>query len=209
MQGRLGIDDGRFLVKLARKSIEEYLSGRTPRYTEPSNPLLKEPRGVFVTLYKHPSKELRGCIGFPLPTYPLVEATVKAAIASATEDPRFPPVRLDELKELVVEVSVLTRPEEVQYTRPEELPRKIVIGRDGLIIEAEGRGGLLLPQVPIEYGWDAEEFLTHLCIKAGLPPTYWITGKARILRFSAQVFAEKEPRGEVVEEELAASCKRC
>ncbi len=208
MRRRLGIDEGRFLVRLARRSIEEYLSGRVPRPGEPPSPILKEPSGVFVSLYRYPSKELRGCIGFPLPTQPLVEATVKAAIASATEDPRFPPVTLDELKELVVEVSVLTPPEEVRYERPEELLGKITVGRDGLIIEAEGRGGLLLPQVPVEYGWSAEEFLTHLCIKAGLPPTYWVTGKARILRFSAQVFAEKEPGGEVVEEELA-SCRRC
>ena len=209
MRESLGIDEGRFLVRLARKSIEEYLSGRYPEPVKPPNPILKEPRGVFVTLYRHPSRELRGCIGFPLPNHPLIEATIRAAIASATEDPRFPPVKLDEMREIVVEVSILTPPEEIRYEKPDELPGKIVIGRDGLIIEAEGRGGLLLPQVPVEYGWDTEEFLTHLCLKAGLPPTYWITGKPKVFRFSAQVFAEKEPGGEVVEEELGLRCGGC
>jgi len=198
----LSLSEGEFLVRLARRSIEEYLSGKEIEVPEPPSERLKEPRGVFVTLSRYPDKELRGCIGFPLPTYPLVEATARAAISSATQDPRFPPLTPEEMNETVVEVSVLTPPEEVKYEDPKELPEKIVIGRDGLIIEAGGFSGLLLPQVPVEYNWAPEEYLMHLCLKAGLPSTYWLTGRARIKRFTAQIFVEKEPRGEVMEEEL-------
>lgn len=204
---KLSLDEGAFLVKLARRSIEEYLSGREPEIPAPPSEKLKEKRGVFVTLSHYPDKELRGCIGFPLPTHPLVEATVRAAIASATEDPRFPPVQKEELGDLIVEVSVLTPPEEISYKDPKELPEKIVIGRDGLIIEAGGFSGLLLPQVPVEYNWTPEEYLMHLCLKAGLPSTYWLTGRVRIRRFMAQVFVEEAPGGRVVEEELKP--RRC
>ena len=199
---KLSLDEGRFLVKLARRSIEEYLRGREPEVPKPPSEKLGEKRGVFVTLSTYPGKGLRGCIGFPLPTNPLVEATVRAAVSSATQDPRFPPVRLEEMDEIIVEVSVLTPPEEISYSDPRELPKKIVIGRDGLIIQAGGFSGLLLPQVPVEYNWSPEEYLMHLCLKAGLPSTYWLTGKAKLMRFTAQIFVEKEPRGEIVEEEL-------
>ena len=198
----LTIDEGEFLVRLARKSIEEHLSGRRVEPPTPPSERLSEKRGVFVTLYTYPSKELRGCIGLPYPTHRLVDAVIHAAISSATADPRFPPVRLREMDEIVIEVSVLTKPEEIKYDDPKKLPEKIVIGRDGLIIEAGGFSGLLLPQVPVEYNWSPEEYLMHLSLKAGLPSTYWLTGRARIYRFTAQIFAEKTPRGEIVEEKL-------
>ena len=198
----LTIDEGEFLVRLARKSIEEHLSGRRVEPPTPPSERLAEKRGVFVTLYRYPSKELRGCIGLPYPTHRLVDAVIHAAISSATADPRFPPVRLREMDEIVIEVSVLTEPEEIKYDDPKKLPEKIVIGRDGLIIEAGGFSGLLLPQVPVEYNWTPEEYLMHLSLKAGLQSTYWLTGRARIYRFTAQIFAEKTPRGEIVEEKL-------
>jgi uncharacterized protein (TIGR00296 family) len=127
---------------------------------------------------------------------------MRAAIASATEDPRFPPVSLEEMSSIIVEVSALTPPEEIKFTDPKELPNMIRIGEDGLIIEAGVYSGLLLPQVPVEYGWSPEEYLMHLCIKAGLAPTYWLTGRMRLHRFSAQVFEEESPRGKVVERNL-------
>ena len=198
----LTINEGEFLVRLARKSIEEHLSGRRIESPAPPSEKLNEKRGVFVTLYRYPSKELRGCIGLPYPTHRLVDAVIHAAISSATADPRFPPVRLKEMDEVVIEVSVLTKPEEIEYDDPKKLPEKIVIGRDGLIIEAGGFSGLLLPQVPVEYIRSPEEYLMHLSLKAGLPSTYWLTGRAKIYRFTAQIFAEKTPRGEVVEEKL-------
>ena len=198
----LSLEEGAYLVKLARKTIEVYLSGKTPKSPENIPERLRQRRGAFVTLKTYPEHELRGCIGFPLPMYELVDATMKAAIASATEDPRFPPLTLEELEKTVVEVSVLTPPEEIKYTDPNELPKLIRIGVDGLIIEAGGFSGLLLPQVPVEYNWSPEEYLMHLCMKAGLPSTYWLTGKAKIYRFTAQIFEEESPKGKIVEKKL-------
>lgn len=200
---RLTLEEGTYLVKLARKAIEVHLSGKIPRAPEGVPERLKRKSGVFVTLTTYPEKELRGCIGYPMPLYELAEATIMAAIASAFQDPRFPPLSPEELDGVIVEVSVLTPPEEIKYSDPKELPNLITIGVDGLIIEAGITSGLLLPQVPVEYNWSPEEYLMHLCMKAGLPSTYWLTGKAKIYRFTAQIFEEESPRGKVVEKELS------
>ncbi|GBC69222.1 hypothetical protein HRbin01_00918 [archaeon HR01] len=197
---KFDIATGDAAVRCARRAIEAYLS-RGEIYECVGLP--SEKRGVFVSLYRHPTHELRGCIGFPYPVLPLSEALVKAAISAAIEDPRFNPVNLEELDGLIVEVSILTPPEEIKYRERLELPNLIKVGVDGLIIETPYGSGLLLPQVPIEYGWDAETFLTHLCLKAGLNPTYWIHGKMRILRYTAQIFRERTPKGEVVEVPLS------
>jgi len=189
---------GEFLVRLARRAIEEYVkNGRTIKPPEDTPPELWEKMGVFVTLNRHhapPQMSLRGCIGFPLPIYPLVEATIKAAIYAAVDDPRFPPVRESELDDLVIEVSVLTPPELIEGP-PEERPRKIKVGRDGLIIEKGIYSGLLLPQVPVEWGWDEEEFLAQTCWKAGLPPDCWLDPETKVYRFTAEIFEEEKPRG--------------
>ncbi|NJE03708.1 TIGR00296 family protein [Thermococcus sp. MV11] len=191
---------GEFLVRLARKAVEEYVrNGRTIKPPEDTPPELWEKMGVFVTLNKRhapPQMALRGCIGFPLPIYPLVEATIKAAIYAAVDDPRFPPVRESELDDLTVEVSVLTPPEPIEGP-PEERPRRIKVGRDGLIIEKGIYSGLLLPQVPVEWGWDEEEFLAQTCWKAGLPPDCWLDPDTKVYRFTAEVFEEEYPRGPV------------
>jgi len=197
----LTLDEGKLLVKLARKTIETYLrEDRKPQV--PKVPAkLREHRGVFVTLNKE--GELRGCIGHPLPTTPLVDAVIDSAISSATRDPRFPPVTPEELPALEVEVSVLSKPEPIKVKSPREYPKHIVIGRDGLIIEWSGYAGLLLPQVPVEWGWDAEEFLSHACMKAGLMPDHWLHEGVYISKFSAQVFKERRPGGEVEERKMA------
>jgi uncharacterized protein (TIGR00296 family) len=191
------LDEGKFLVKLARQTIEGYLrTGKKPQAPKASEKL-REKRGVFVTLTR--DGELRGCIGHPLPTMPLVEAVMDAAISSATGDPRFPPVSVDEMRDIEIEVSILSEPELIKVKSPREYPKCIVIGKDGLIVEWSGYAGLLLPQVPVEYGWDAEEFLSHACMKAGLMPDHWLQKGVRISKFSAQIFAEKSPGGEVEE----------
>ncbi|ASA76860.1 TIGR00296 family protein [Thermococcus sp. 5-4] len=191
---------GEFLVRLARRAIEEYFrNGRTIKPPEDTPPELWEKMGVFVTINKRhapPQMALRGCIGFPLPVYPLVEATIKAAIYAAVDDPRFPPVRESELNDLVIEVSVLTPPEPIEGP-PEERPKKIKVGRDGLIIEKGIYSGLLLPQVPIEWGWDEEEFLAQTCWKAGLPPDCWLDESTKVYRFTAEIFEEEKPGGPV------------
>ena len=198
----LTLEEGAYLVRLARKTIEVYLSGKSPAPPRDAPEKLKRKQGVFVTLNTYPEKELRGCIGFPLPEYPLLEATMRAAIASATQDPRFPPVTPDELSRIVVEVSALTPPEEIRFEDPKDLPKLIRIGVDGLIIESGGFGGLLLPQVPVEFNWTPEEYLMNLCLKAGLPSTYWLTGKIKLYRFTAQIFEEESPKGRIVEKKL-------
>jgi len=197
---QLSLEEGEFLVKLARKAVEEYLKNRSrikvPRET--SEKLLRK-CGVFVTInsVKKGKKELRGCIGFPYPTTPLAEAVIDAAISSATQDPRFYPVSLNELDSLVFEVSVLTPPQKVNVEKPSEYPSKIKVGEDGLIVERGVFKGLLLPQVPIEWKWDEEEFLCQCCVKAGLPPDCWLMENTKIYKFQAIIFEEEKPKGEI------------
>ncbi|MCD6445396.1 TIGR00296 family protein [Candidatus Bathyarchaeota archaeon] len=200
MSFHLSLEEGKFLVKLARKAVEEYLTKgiriEVPRET--SEKLLK-PCGVFVTINsaKGERKELRGCIGLPYPTTPLAKAVIEAAISSATQDPRFYPLSISELEKVVFEVSILTPPKLVKVEKPTDYPSKIKVGEDGLIVEKGMFKGLLLPQVPVEWKWNEEEFLCQCCIKAGLPPDCWLTEGTRIYKFQAIVFEEEKPKGEV------------
>jgi len=189
---------GRKIVQLARGSIESMFRRKSVDLGEYDE--FSEKQGVFVTLNKN--GELRGCIGFPEPVYPLNRAVVEAARSAAFSDPRFPPVEEDELDEITAEVSVLTVPEIISIRKPEEYPDRIVIGSDGLIIRGVLGSGLLLPQVPVEQCWDAEQFLCQICLKAGLPIDAWKDQKNRLYKFQAQIFEEKEPRGDVAEKEL-------
>lgn len=205
MASRIGETLGAELVRLARRSIEVALEGGDPERLLDTVRRSGLRRGVFVTLYEHPSMELRGCIGFPRAIDELEVLTVRAALAAAFEDPRFEPVRdVEEMGRVVLEVSVLTEPELIAVPDRRLLPREIEVGRHGLIIELGERSGLLLPQVPVEYGWDAEEFLVNLCFKAGLGPTEWLNPRARVYRFEAEVFAEEVPRGPVRRVQLGA-----
>lgn len=206
--GRLSAEEGAFLVRLARKAVEEYLEKAVIIEPPPDTPRsLMEKSGVFVTIEKivvnpvtrRAARELRGCIGYPEPLFPLAEATIRSAIAAATEDPRFPPVTPRELDEVVFEVSVLTKPELVHYSDYRELLEKVKVGRDGLLVEHGMARGLLLPQVPVEEGWDVEEFLSYSCLKAGLPEDFWRSGRLKVYTFQAQIFVEVTPRGDVTE----------
>jgi uncharacterized protein len=201
----LTADEGARAVHLARARLERVLGGTAvPPEGEEGRalpPVFDEPRGVFVTLRRHPSRDLRGCVGFPLPFHPLRKAVQESAVSAATEDPRFPPVRAPELSSLTVEVSVLTVPVPLRATSPEERIREVVVGRDGLIVEGYGTSGLLLPQVAPEQGWTSEELLEGTCEKAGLPAAAWRDPKVRIRRFEAEVFAERSPAGDVVRDE--------
>jgi uncharacterized protein (TIGR00296 family) len=187
---------GEFAVRLARSALDEWVrKGKKIARPKCGGEFL-EKSGVFATLHAYPGRELRGCIGFPEPVMPLADAIIEAAI-SAAQDPRFPPVEAEELEGVLVEVSVLTKPEKISAGRPEEYPKKITIGRDGLIIRRGWQSGLLLPQVPVEYGWDAETFLEHLCMKAALPPGSWKDKETEIFRFRSEIFSEKRPRGRI------------
>jgi len=164
-----------------------------------------EPRGVFVTIRRHPSGALRGCIGYPLPRYPLGIAIDRAARSAALGDPRFPSLRPAELAAVTIEVSVLTVPERLAFATPEEAIRSVRVGRDGLIVEAPGASGLLLPQVAPEQGWSAEQLLEGTCEKAGLPPTAWRTPSVQIYRFEAEAFGETTPSGPVERTDTTAT----
>ncbi len=193
--------NGEFAVKAARSHIEKHLGG-DPLLPPEDPPILKKPSGVFVTLNTYPDRELRGCIGYSEPIMALGKALKEVAVAAATRDPRFPPVRLKEMDSIVIDVTLLTPPERIEYSGPDDLLSKIVIGRDGLIARKGFYSGLLLPQVPVEWGWGVKEFLSHTCLKAGLSRDEWKRGDVEFQRFSGQVFGERAPRGEVVEEKL-------
>lgn len=200
MSFELSQEDGEFLVKLARRAVEEYLKTKRRMSTPESiSEKLKEPRGVFVTIngIENGTKELRGCIGYPYATDPLVYAIVQSAISAATEDPRFCPISLRELDKVVFEVSVLTPPQRIEARKAKDYPLKIRVGEDGLIVERSICKGLLLPQVPVEWKWNEEEFLCQCCIKAGLPPDSWLLEDTRLYKFQAVVFEEETPKGEV------------
>jgi len=169
------------LLRLARASVTEFIGSRVVIEDASGQAKFLEPRGVFVTLTK--GGDLRGCIGFIEPVAPLGQAVIRAAIYAATEDPRFPPVRPAELRDLKFEISVLTPVREISD------PREVTVGRHGLIIARDGLKGVLLPQVPVENKWDRETFLEQASLKAGLPRDAWRQG-AKLYVFEAIVFHE-------------------
>jgi uncharacterized protein (TIGR00296 family) len=199
----LNLDEGTKAVQFARKVIHNYV-----QHTKNSIPnlgsLFQEKQGVFVTLHAYPEHELRGCIGIPLPVMSLQEAIFESA-QSVTRDPRFPPLQERELDAIIVEITVLTKPELITVKQPKNYPAHINIGRDGLIVEQSFHKGLLLPQVPVEQAWDKEEFLSHTCMKAGLPPDAWFDKSTKISKFQGQIFTETTPHGSVKETHLDGS----
>jgi AmmeMemoRadiSam system protein A len=173
------------LLRIARESIAAVLDGGRPDLDQyPADEVLRRPAGAFVTLSER-NGELRGCIGSLHPVAPLYQAVSMSAINAAFRDPRFYPVKRDELPNLHVEISVMGPIEPVRTLE------EIMVGRDGLIVTRGHFSGLLLPQVATEYGWDVDTFLGQTCRKAGLPLDAWRTGETRIERFPAEVFGEQ------------------
>ena len=194
-------EDGCSLVKMARKIVTEFLkNGNKIELEKEFQEKFSFNSGVFVTLNN--PRGLRGCIGFALPDKKLYNALEEAAIAAATEDPRFLPVRSEELDSIIFEVTVLTSPTRIEVKEPQELLTRIKVGRDGLIVKYGYNSGLLLPQVPVEYGWTVNEFLEHTCEKAGLPKDFWKKSEIEVKKFEGIVFKEKFPNGEVIQEKL-------
>ena len=187
---RLSDSDGVLLIKIARMAVTEFLSnGKRMKLESEDEKKFSFNSGVFVTLNN--TDGLRGCIGFPMPDKKLSHGIIDAAIAAATEDPRFSPVKANELNDIVFEVTVLTPPVEITVNDPMEYLEKIKVGRDGLIIGNSFSSGLLLPQVPVEYGWNVEEFLQHTCEKAGLEKDVWKNEKVKIEKFEGIVYKEE------------------
>jgi len=169
------------LLGIARRALDRYLvTGKIP-LEEGARGKLAAPGAAFVTLTKN--GRLRGCIGYTEAVAPLFKVVQECAVAAGTEDPRFPPVSPDELPSLRVEISVLTPLVPIR-------PGEVEVGRHGLMVAQGGMRGLLLPQVPVEWGWDRETFLEQTCVKAGLPPSAWRHG-ATLQAFTAEVFGEE------------------
>ena len=192
----LSDDDGQVLVKMARNSVTEYLQNNTRINNKEFNSRFNIDSGIFVTITKENS--LRGCIGYPLPIKKLSNAVIDSAIAAATEDPRFSPINPTELNNLIFEITVLTPPIEINVEKYEDYLSIIKVGRDGLIVENKQCSGLLLPQVPKEYGWNIEEFLSHTSEKAGLEKNAWKDHDTKVSRFEGIIFKEESPNGKIV-----------
>jgi len=203
------VADGKELIQFARDNIEYYLKNNEGiMIPEGIKEKFKENYGAFVTLNTHNVKgnPLRGCIGYIEPKFALYDVIHKVSISSATEDTRFSSVSINEMDNITIEISILTPPKILEVSSPNEYLEKIVIGRDGLIVERGMQRGLLLPQVPIDHdrNWDVETFLNHTCSKAWLSSDAWKDIKGtKISSFQAIIFEEKTPLGEVVRKYFA------
>ena len=193
-------EEGEFLVKLAREVVDTIVTtGEKLEVPPDTTDKLKEKSGVFVTLEKvtRAGKQLRGCIGRPYPEDQLVDACISSAIDAAMEDPRFAPVKPEELENLVIEVSIMTPPALIKVKSVKDYPKEVNVGRDGLIVEHGWQKGLLLPQVAVEEKWTSVKFLEMTCWKAGLTPDMWMDPKTKIYKFQAEIFHEITPRGAI------------
>ncbi len=196
----LSLDQGRTLVSIARMSVDSFVkTGLVDPASTPREPYLRERRGVFVTLNTagRGAAGLRGCIGFPYPVKELGSALLEAAIAAVSDDPRFPPVTPTELESVLVEVSVLSEPQEIRLARPQDMLSHIQIGTDGLIVSDGFRSGLLLPQVATDFGLGPVDFISEACAKAGFLPDTWLTNGVTMKKFQTEIFAEELPRGPI------------
>ncbi len=175
-------EEKQVLLQIARAAVEAAVQGEAPPDSSTDDPALLEQRGAFVTLKRE--GQLRGCLGYVEGIMPLIAAVAENAAAAALRDPRFPPVRPAELPQIKLEISALTPLRPVQNTDD------IEVGAHGLMVCLGPNRGLLLPQVPEEYGWEREEFLSQTCRKAGLPAGSWKNPTTDIFSFKAEVFGE-------------------
>jgi len=174
-------DQEKSLLRLARLAITLHLQEGTSPSMETDDVTFKQKRGAFVTIKV--KDQLRGCIGYPIPHKPLFETIIDIAISAATKDFRFSPLEQKELHETKIEISVLNQPQLIKDIS------EIEVGKHGIIITKGLSRGLLLPQVPVEWGWDRETFLSHGCMKAGIEEEAW-KKDTQIEIFTAQVFSE-------------------
>ena len=191
----LTVEEGTELVKLARAAVESYLrNGKIINSTKKSN----KKAGIFVTLYQtqtsNSEKNLRGCIGYTIPSRNVYDTVIAAAINAATEDPRFMALSQEELENTIFEVSVLTKPILIKVNNTLAFQSEIIIGRDGLLLESKYGSGLFLPQVPVEQKWTINEYLASLCYKAGAPADAWKLPDSRLYKFRSLVFTENIPK---------------
>jgi AmmeMemoRadiSam system protein A len=177
-------EEKRTLLKIARFAIASTLESKTLPLLKFQSEALNRRSGVFVTL--RIGEDLRGCIGYVEPLFPLATATQEVAVKAAMEDPRFMPITTLELNKILIEISVLSPLSDLLDIE------KIEIGKHGLVIDAGYRRGLLLPQVAMEYNWDRKQFLKHTALKAGLPPDAWKQKEIKLFTFTVEKFDESE-----------------
>ena len=176
-------EDRKLLFEIAWNSINSGVKNENPKEISVTSDVLKEKRGAFVTIKKH--GQLRGCIGYIIAVKPLYQTVNEVARLAALEDYRFTPVTEDELKDLKLEISVLSPMEQLDN------PEDVVVGKHGLLIRRGSRQGVLLPQVPVEQKWDKHTYLQHICMKAGLPTDAWKKEGTQLFVFTAEVFSEE------------------
>ncbi len=164
----VNIEQKEIILNIARKSITAHLKGLPLSVIENEHPFFDEPWGAFVTIYM--DKQLRGCIGRLETKKPLFQTIQEISISAATEDPRFFPMREEDLSDFQIKISLLTPSKIISEIE------EIIVGIHGVLIDHAGRRGVLLPQVPVEQGWDLETFLQNVCVKAGLPIDTWKKG---------------------------------
>jgi len=196
----MNIENGTIAVQYARSVITDEALFTRKSYDVRLPASFDEPVGVFVTINTYPGLALRGCIGFPEPEYPLRDALEHSA-RSACHDPRFLDIQDYELRDIVVEVTILTPPKPIAVKNKEDLLNAIKLGRDGLMLEYRGRRSVFLPQVPGDWGWDVKEYLENLCQKAGVGRDKWKDKDCEISSFRGQIFKETSPDGDIVEVE--------
>lgn len=188
----LGLDVKKYLLALAKDTIAKELELPIKDPVRPKSvdsEILNEKRGVFVTL--DIGGNLRGCIGNIMPVYPLEEAVKRNSVHAAFEDPRFQPLDIEEFKDVEIEISALSVPEKLEYKNAEDLLKKLTPLKDGVVIKKGYYDATYLPQVWIDLA-DKKQFLSSLCMKAGLSPDEWQKGDLEVLTYQAEVFKESE-----------------
>lgn len=193
----LSHEEGQKLVKIARNSVEGLFGRGGNEFQHSVYHRIKA--GVFVSIHDCSTGEnnLRGCVGFPLPRGEFYSSLREAAVAAATQDPRFRPISGEELDNVIFEVSILNPPEAIKVAKPVDYLGMVEIGEDGLMLSWGQYSSLLLPQVAVEYNWTVDEYLGNLCYKAGLAPDMWMHQDVIICKFGCAIYRESKPRGEV------------
>ncbi len=181
-------EEGKILLRLARDAIKSYIKNSELIINNEIKERFNEKRGCFVTIKEN--NELRGCIGIPYPIYPLYQAVINSAISAAFDDPRFFPLKEEEIDKIKIELTILTPPKLLEVDSKEEYLNKIKIGKHGLIVKKGFNSGLLLPQVATEYNMNVKEFLEHTCLKAGLNKDAWKDKNTEVYVFEGQIFSE-------------------
>ena len=194
------LEEGSELVKIGRNAMTIYLTeGREPDPPKNLSENLLGDDGISLTIEDYPSRDIRGYIGFPYPETPLAFMAMRAAIGTLIGDMRYADIKLEELDKIILRFTITSKPIKLEWKTPEDLLKQITIGKHGLIAHIGRHTGRLLPQVAVERGWSKEEFLSNLCIHAGLLADTWREEILHISTFTAQIFEEETPDGTVKE----------